>query len=580
MANRTSLLLLLLFPSVVAGQCGDPATPISAVQGDDWTSPMAGDTVTVEGIVTLDARGKTGLGGFYLQSGESGADDDPATSKAVFVYTRDSQSGTGRRARVTGVVKEYEGLTELSPVHDVTDCGPATLPAPESLMTAWPLSGRNAERLEGMRVGSDSPLTVIDTYQLARFGTVTLALAPQYQPTRTRSPGPAALELKTRQSKHRLLLDDARAVQNPVMVHPPEAGLSADRTLRAGMRLGIESAVLDYRYDEWRLQPMQPPRALAGNERPKPPGPTEPGVYRLVSFNLGNLFNGDGQGSGFPTERGADTAREWQRQRAKLVAAIDRLDADLLVLSEVENDGAGRHAALAELVRLLDGDWRWVLPGQGGPGTDAIRVALAYRADRIRTVGEPETVTGGPFDALSRVPLIQRFRPVDGGQLFRVAANHFKSRRCQGATGTNRAAGDGQGCYSAARMASAKQLASALSSSDRAVPTVIGGDLNSYVREDPIRTLQAAGYGVPVNPPPPTYRYRGRAGTLDYLMIDQAGHSRVDDYGVWAINANEPRALDYNLEYHPKGRAERLFEPGPWRSSDHDPVYLDLRLRH
>ena len=38
------------------------------------------------------------------------------------------------------------------------------------------------------------------------------------------------------------------------------------------------------------------------------------------------------------------------------------------------------------------------------------------------------------------------------------------------------------------------------------------------------------------------------------------------------INADEPRALDYNQEYNP----EPLYKPAPFRSSDHDPVLIGI----
>ena len=38
------------------------------------------------------------------------------------------------------------------------------------------------------------------------------------------------------------------------------------------------------------------------------------------------------------------------------------------------------------------------------------------------------------------------------------------------------------------------------------------------------------------------------------------------------INADEPRALDYNQEYNP----EPLYKPDPFRSSDHDPMLIGI----
>jgi predicted extracellular nuclease len=48
-----------------------------------------------------------------------------------------------------------------------------------------------------------------------------------------------------------------------------------------------------------------------------------------------NYFNGNGTGGGFPTERGANTAIEFERQRAKIINAIKELNADVVGLIEL-----------------------------------------------------------------------------------------------------------------------------------------------------------------------------------------------------------------------------------------------------
>ena len=58
-------------------------------------------------------------------------------------------------------------------------------------------------------------------------------------------------------------------------------------------------------------------------------------------------------GGGFPTSRGADTALELERQEAKIVSAITAIDADVVGLMEIENDG-GPNGALAQLVAALN----------------------------------------------------------------------------------------------------------------------------------------------------------------------------------------------------------------------------------
>ncbi|MEP2616144.1 MAG: endonuclease, partial [Marinobacter alexandrii] len=53
---RAIALALLFLPlaGAAAASCGDPATPIARIQGAGDHSPMAGQTVTVEAILSQD----------------------------------------------------------------------------------------------------------------------------------------------------------------------------------------------------------------------------------------------------------------------------------------------------------------------------------------------------------------------------------------------------------------------------------------------------------------------------------------------------------------------------------------------
>ena len=75
-------------------------------------------------------------------------------------------------------------------------------------------------------------------------------------------------------------------------------------------------------------------------------------------LNYFNTFTGlhtFGVGGGHPTDcRGANNAGEFDRQRAKTVAAITALDADVIGVNEIENDGYGPTSAIADLVDRLN----------------------------------------------------------------------------------------------------------------------------------------------------------------------------------------------------------------------------------
>ncbi len=74
--------------------------------------------------------------------------------------------------------------------------------------------------------------------------------------------------------------------------------------------------------------------------------------------------------------------------------------------------------------------------------------------------------------------------------------NHFKSKGCGEATGANLDQFDGQGCYNALRTEQAEALVrfvNIISQTDEPDVLIIG-DLNAYAKEDPLVTLQNAGY--------------------------------------------------------------------------------------
>ena len=67
---------------------------------------------------------------------------------------------------------------------------------------------------------------------------------------------------------------------------------------------------------------------------------------------------------------------------------------------------------------------------------------------------------------------------------------------------------------------------------------------------------------------PYSYMHEGRAGRLDHALLSPALAKSLRGAAEWHSNADEPRSLGYA-----QGNA-----PGPWRSSDHDPMLLGFDL--
>ena len=109
---------------------------------------------------------------------------------------------------------------------------------------------------------------------------------------------------------------------------------------------------------------------------------------------------------------------------------------------------------------------------------------------------------------------------------------------------------------------------------------LIVGDLNAYAQEDPITAIEAAGYTNLatqfIGPDAYSYVFDGQAGTLDYAMANASLTSQVTGVTEWHVNADEPDALDYNLDF---GRNPDIFNgQDPFRNSDHDPIIVGLNL--
>ncbi|TAA25600.1 ExeM/NucH family extracellular endonuclease [Pseudoxanthomonas winnipegensis] len=563
----------LLLSSALGLCCGLPAyageapLPIGQVQGQQARSALVGQTVTVAGTVTADLR--AGLQGFFVQDA---GDGDASTSDALWVVAGAGAPlpdiHAGQRWQLTGTVAETgdgpHTLTTLQ-LADAKALGPAIATPAPVVLTAPP---SDWAALEGMRVRIDAPLTLNGTD--TRFGqTIASFGGPLWTPSEREVPGtPGHAALAADNAHRRLLLDDGSDARDPAVLPYLPGG-----AVRSGSIATGASGVVDFRHGAWRLQALTPLQVQAAA---RPAAPDVPGSVRIAVFNLENLFNGDGAGGGFPTKRGAKTEAEYRAQVARLVATLTPLRADIAALMELENDGYGPRSSLAQFVEALNaagGDWRYIDAGSG-PGDNPIRVGLIYRASRVTPVGKPVTLEGGPFVEHSRVPLAQAFRRGDGA-LFVVAANHFKSKGCGEASGADADAHDGAGCWNATRTESARRVDAWLKSDPTgtgATRALIVGDLNAYAQEQPLRTLRQAGwadaFAAAHVAAPYSYVYDGQRGRLDHALLSPALAPLLRGAAEWHVNADEPE---------PRGDA-RDATPGPWRSSDHDPMLLGFDL--
>lgn len=577
----------------VIGNCGDSATLISAVQGAGAASPEAGKTVVVEAVVSRVTAFATG---FYIQEEASDSDNNPATSEAIFVYNDAAVDypAVGDKVRVLGKVEEYFTKTQIRRT-GLAACGTATPVQPVSV--TLPIGNLNDwESLESMQVTFPQQLVVADHYNLGTYGELTLAPQRLFTPTNQFRPGTAeAVALASQNSRSKIVLDDLVNGKNPANIIYPAPGLNMNNPVRVGDAVNANlSGILDYSFSAWRLLPAGTVQFTANNLREEQPVMRNLGNLKVTSANVLNYFNGDGQGGGFPTSRGASTAVEFERQADKIVAALSAINADVVGLMEIENDGYGSTSAIVDLVsrlnqRLGAGTYQFVqVPGSTELGTDAISVGMLYKPAKVTPVGNAVTTSTGVFGFGNRQPLVQSFKQKSNNEVFTFAVNHFKSKgSCpSGSSNPDRDLKDGQSCWNATRVQAATELTAWLAtnptgSADKDV--LIMGDLNAYAKEDPIHTLVGKGFVNLVEKFQGnrgySYLFGGESGYLDHALASSALSTQVTYAMEWHINADETTLFDYNMEDKTAQQQADFYQPTAFRGSDHDPVVVELALK-
>jgi predicted extracellular nuclease len=556
-------------------------TKIHTIQGSGAISPEVGKIHTIEGVVIGDFQGSHKLKGFFVQEEESDVDADPMTSEGIFVY---APMGTdvkiGDVVRVTGKVTEFHESTELQNIRQLTVIGTAaSLPAATNI--SLPLAnGDFLERYEGMLVIFPQRLTVTENYYLGQYGQISLSSGGRLMtPTDATKPGATAKAMQAANDLNRIIVDDGSHVANPDPISYPAPGLSASHTLRIGDTVTDVTGVITYSFDHYRLHPIVAPAFVSTNGRPGAPTPVG-GTLKVAGFNIRNYFTTIDNGSN--RARGANSTTEFIRQRAKILATIKAIDADILGIMELENDETVSITNLVDGLNEAVGAGTYAYISTGKIGRDAIRVAILYKPGVITPVGTYMVDTNPIFD---RPSLAQTFED-SVGEKFTIVVNHFKSKRCNDASGANFDQGDGQGCYNYTRTMQATRLLSFIDTV--VIPTsgdpdvLILGDLNAYAKEDPIATIKNAGYTNLIDyfmgESAYSYVFLGQSGYLGHALASGTLMTQVTGVTVWHINADEPCVLDYNEEYKSPGQLVSLYNADPFRSSDHDPVLIGIHL--
>ena len=607
-----------------------------------WPSPLKGQWVVTEGVVTLDKSSE--YQGFWLQQEAEGSHKNTskkrykakAASSGIFVYHKRAKIKRGQKIRLLAQVDEYQGLTELKRVKAIKICAHHVKIPPAHELSLPVNSLAELEALEGMRVRINQNLKISDLYGagygLSNYGQFAISSQLHIQPTEIHSAKALRSAARTEKRPRKrlypnkkldyLLVDDGFSKRSPAFIpYPNQHGFSAHNPLRIGDSIGAFTALLHSYGEHYILIPESlSDISIRMQTRPTHPKVSTEANMVFASMNVENYFNGrpsslKKRDEGFPTARGAKTYQQFLIQTDKVVAALSVINADVIALMELENDGYGVHSAIAVLTQALnqrfphDQQYRFIKVNRERLGRGAISVGLLYRHHAVEPIGTSRildslssvkflqldknknkhsttihSATKQPSlkalfnDGYHRPSLLQRFK-IKGSstqQQFTVVANHFKSkgRPCRGEEKD-----PFQGHCNLQRTYAASALARFIDYevADNS-PVLVLGDLNSYSQEEPLLILAKAGFhnlnrrgGEKKSRVPRffSYSYQGFFGNLDHALANDAMMPFIQSIDSWQINSVEDSLLKYDGRYAVSDA---------YRSSDHDPLVIGAKF--
>ncbi|EDM44108.1 extracellular nuclease [unidentified eubacterium SCB49] len=600
---------------------------ISEVQGDGPTTPLANQTVKVSAIVTANYQEDGQLGGFFIQEEAADMDADSNTSEAIFVYcgTCPDAVAIGDLVEVTGTAVEFFGMTQIDvtasdSLVSIINNGNA-LPA-ETVITL-PVSTSTEtestfENVEGMIVNIATNLVVSEYFELARYGTLMLSAEDRvHQFSHDNTPDAAAYATYLDNlNKNRIILDDDNNRQNDATEGTtdkayfwPREGLSNTNYIRGGDKISNLKGIMHWSFsgqsgtDAWRIRPVLDVFDYSfTNENPREITPPEVGgTFKVASFNVLNYFT-------TIDSRGADSAAELTRQREKIAAAICAMNADVVGLIEIENNGT---VAINDLLNGTGGindtcTATYAAVDTGAFGDDEIAMAFIYNTATVTVEGAhailDSSVDPRFLDTKNRPALAQTFKEIATNAKITVIVNHFKSKGSACDDVNDPDLNDGAGNCNITRTEAAAALVDWLATD----PTnsedpdfLIIGDLNSYKKETPITAIIAGADDTVGTSDDYTdllenfsgddaysYVFDGQLGYLDYSLASNNLLSQITGTISWNINADEISVLDYNdgiqdageSSFERESNALPIYESNMFRASDHDPILVGMNL--
>ncbi|OZS45304.1 ExeM/NucH family extracellular endonuclease [Photobacterium sanguinicancri] len=574
---------------LAATPCSDmsPLNP-GQIQGNSFKSPLinsgfvSDDEYLVQGVVSAVSTSLTK--GFFLYA----SDGDELTSDGIFIKTNGllSEEMVGQEVCVKGFVEEKYGQTQVTATNDKWEVVDATPVKPTAVdlkrITAdGKYFSKTLERHEGMLVrltdNMDESTKENETMRVSRTfsydysghrnNMVLSYKRPNMQPNQEHVAGSDGSIAQDKQNKdYRLYVETDQKADDGVIPFYPD--FNDKETVKKGQDYirvddsitGLEG-VISYSYGDYHLMAtntISRKDIIHNTDRKSKPQlddstTSDKFAIRIATQNVLNYFNSPFGGPDNPRNdnRGADSELEFQQQHAKIVKAINSLDADIIGLMEIENNGFGNYSAITELVNAVnkyyykknyssrhdeksihnqyvfvgfDSDGNTVLDEFDSVGSDAITSGLLYRPSKVsleqaKIIPMPSQqapmITDENGAALldskgeiretgknyQRDTIAATFRIQNTGKKVTVSVNHLKSK---GSTCWEDWQGweawekfdpikgkvenkDFQGSCENFRVAAAEQLGKEMAKIGG--DRVIIGDMNSYAHEDPMLVL-------------------------------------------------------------------------------------------
>ncbi len=615
--------------------------PISEIQGDGEQSSIKSEEL----IITTGLITGFNDNGFFIQARSSDEDDKDSTSEGVFVYYPEGfkDAKINDYVQVSGTVKEYHGLTEVvvgktpPTIISTADKHQETINIPK--IPANQIAQDSMEKYEGMKVELNGGV-ITKTYSYdydAKRNNMVIANSLQFNPTQQER-GDKATALEASNKNERITVEElGDRTKGDITYYPQFNPKTAP--LRVGSQITSLKGTLSYAYGAYYLSvtdELENDQVVDSKDpllQRKVELPARKGELRVAGFNLLNFFTDamieDAPQTTFAGgNRGAKSIEEGILQREKLTKALLTMDADIVSLLEVGNNGMSDNSAIGNLVTYLnarqddigredDMHYAFVYPEDSQSiGSDAISVGLIYRPEMVKPPEDSNAVvlplpkeTDAEGKTIGqRDSLIQTFcRTDNASHCLTVAVVHLKSKRCSGCS-DDPVEGSLQGCCNNLRVSAAYTLGSYMEEHYKPDenPVLLIGDFNAYAKEDPIHLLTSKAIpetdGVKASstatndsldidvpkealtkgfeyksliegPGSFSYSYGGQLGSLDHALASPALAGKVVQQFDWHINSLENSLFDYKKQYSGDSLPKL---PDPFRSSDHDPVIIDI----